>query len=101
MDKGDVSKNIYIVFYVDDLVIATANKELMQNFKDYLKDKFRMTDLNEIKLFVAIKIVRNEDKITLDQSAYIKTILDKFNMADCKAISTPLESKLDFIASKF
>ena len=32
LDKGDISKNIYIVLYVDDLVIATANKESMQNF---------------------------------------------------------------------
>ena len=29
LDKGDISKNIYIVLYVDDLVIATANKESM------------------------------------------------------------------------
>ena len=57
-----------------------------------------MTDLNEIKLFIGIKIVRYEKRITLDQSAYIKTILEKFKMADCKTISTPLESKLNYIA---
>ena len=56
-----------------------------------------MTDLNEIKLFVGIKIVRYEKRITLDQNAYIKTILDKFKIADCKTISTPFESKLDYI----
>ena len=45
-----------------------------------------MIDLNEIKLFIGIKIVRYENRITLDQSAYIKTILDKFKMADCKTM---------------
>ena len=32
LDKGDISKNIYIVLYVDDLVIATAYEESLQNF---------------------------------------------------------------------
>ena len=98
LDKGDISKNIYIVLYVDDLVIATANQDSMQNFKNYLKNKFRMTDLDEIKFFIGIKIVRSENRISLDQSAYVKTILDRFKMADCKTISTPLESKLDYAA---
>ncbi|KAG6439518.1 hypothetical protein O3G_MSEX000841 [Manduca sexta] len=60
--------------------------------------KFKMTDLNEIKLFLGIKITRFNNKITLDQSAYILTILDKFNMSNCNPISTPLENKLDYKA---
>ena len=96
LDRGHVSKNIYVVLYVDDLVIATANFETMNRFKNYLMEKFFMTDLKDIKLFLGIRVLRSENKITLDQSAYIKTILDKFNMSDCKAVSTPLENKLNY-----
>ena len=98
LDRGEVFKNIYVVLYVDDLVIATANNETMKSFKNYLMNKFCMVDLKDIKLFVGIKIERSDNEITLDQSAYIKTILNKFNMYDCKAVSTPLENKLDYVA---
>ena len=41
-----------------------------------------MTYLNDINLSIGIKIVRYEKRITLDQSAYIKIILDNFMMVD-------------------
>lgn len=70
----------------------------MNYYKNYLKNKFKMTDLNEIKLFLGIKIERLNNKITLDQNAYIKTILKKFNMLDCNPALTPLETKINYIA---
>lgn len=98
LDKGNISENIYVVLYVDDLVIATANIKTLNNFKTYLMNKFRMTDLKDIKFFLGIKVERGNEKISLDQSAYIKRVLEKFNMHDCKAVSTPLPSKLGYLA---
>ena len=96
LDRGNIHENIYVVLYVDDLVIATANIEVMNNFKNYLMNKFSMTDLKDIKLFLGIKVERTVNKIFLDQSAYIKKVLEKFKMSDCKAVSTPLPSKLNY-----
>lgn len=98
LDRGNIYKNIYVVLYVDDLVVVCANINTMTNFKRYLMSKFQMTDLNEIKLFLGIKITRESDQIFLDQSAYIKTVLAKFKMHECKPVSTPLETKLDYDA---
>lgn len=98
LDAGDILKNIYIVLYVDDLVISTANINTMNSFKTYLMSEFKMVDLKEIKCFLGIKIERYNNKITLDQEMYIKTVLEKFNMSDCKPVSTPLESKVDYNA---
>ncbi|KPI92981.1 Copia protein [Papilio xuthus] len=98
LNNGDVNKNIYVVLYVDDLVISCSENERMQNFKRYLMSKFKMTDLNDIKLFLGIKITRSENEISFDQSAYINRVLDKFNMQDCKPVNTPLESKLNYEA---
>jgi len=51
-----------------------------------------MTDLGEIKYFIGIKIEIGQDQICLSQSAYIKKVLNKFNMEECKPVSTPLPS---------
>lgn len=98
LDKGIESENIYVVLYVDDLVIVTARIEIMNSFKNYLKKTFFMSDLNEIKLFLGIKIERNNNEIVLHQSGYIKTVLEKFNMQDCNPACTPLPNKLNFEA---
>ena len=50
LDRGDTSKNIYVVLYVDDLVTATADIQTMNNFKGYLTNRFRTSDLKDIKL---------------------------------------------------
>ena len=97
-DKRDISKNIYVLLYVDDVVIATENTQTMHKFKSYLMGKFKMTDLMEIKFFIGIKIDRTEEKLYLSQSAYIQNILNRFNMQDCKSVSTPLANNLDYEA---
>ena len=52
LNKGHVSKNIYIVLYVDDLIIATQDKYTMFACKKYLMTCFEMRDLNEVRFFL-------------------------------------------------
>lgn len=96
LDRNNVKENIYVVLYVDDLVIATADKRGLNKFKTYLMQKFKMVDLNEIKLFLGMRIIRNNNMLTIDQTEYIKSLLDKFEMSDCNPVSTPFESKVDY-----
>lgn len=77
LDKLNVKDNIYLV-----LVIATKNMSTMTKFKAYLMKQFDMVDLREIKLFLSIKIERTENTIVLDQTAYLKVVLAKFNMSN-------------------
>lgn len=76
-------------------MIAKVNSGTMNNRKSYLVNKFSMTDLKGIIFFLLIfffylKVVNSNKKITLDQSAYIKTALEKFNMHDSRAVSISL-----------
>lgn len=92
------TQNIYVVLYVDDICIATGSNNTMQNFKQFLMKRFSMVDLGRINFFLGIRIERSEEKITLDQTAHLKSVLNKFNMSDCNAVSTPLPVKLDYKA---
>lgn len=95
-NKGHVTKNIYLILYVDDLVIATFDTNTMTNFKNYLKKTFKMVDLKEINIFLGIKVSRNKNEIILDQSNYLQSVLTKFNMNDSKPVDTPLNIKLNY-----
>lgn len=96
LDRGHVHKNIYIILYVDDLVIATKDINTMNNFKRFLLKQFEMVDLKEINYFLGIKIERTNSEISLDQTTYLKSILKKFNMSECNPVSTPLPVKLNY-----
>lgn len=97
--KGNsVQEDIYIVLYVDDLVIITGDMEKLAYIKGVLMKKFEMVDLNEIKLFLGIRITRTADTICFDQSAYTKSVLTKFRMENSKPVATPMEAKLDHVA---
>ena len=97
-DKGDVKRNIYILLYVDDLLIITLDIDTMINVKQYLMSQFSIVDMQELKFFLGINIERNGNIISLDQSSYLLSVLQKFNMSDCNAVSTPLPTKLNYEA---
>lgn len=96
LNKGDICKNIYILLYVDDVVIATHEPDTMSYVKSYLLSKFQMTDLQEIRFFIDIKVDIKDGLLSLSQSA--NHVLQKFNMEDCNVVSTPLPSKLNYEA---
>lgn len=97
-DNNNICRNIYVVLYVDDILIFTYDINIMTNFKNYLKNKFAMTDMNQVKLFLGICVEIKNNIITLDQSKYLTNILNKFSMKDCNTVKTPLPVKLDYSA---
>lgn len=85
----------YILLYVDDLLIVSADMKLIKVIKSMLLKEFEMTDLEEANNFLGINIVRdNTNEITMDQTNYFRKMLKKFGMSDCKGISTPIETGL-------
>lgn len=48
--------------------------------------EFNITDLQDIKLFLGIKIIRTESTLMFNQTAYLNAVLNKFNMNKCNRI---------------
>lgn len=84
-----------VVIYVDDLIIATNDKDKLNNLKMKLSKTFEMKDLGEIKYCLGIEFTKTDDgAISMSQSKYINDILVRFNMGECKDVSTPLNSNV-------
>lgn len=90
-----------IVVYVDDLNLIgtpTACKQAA----DVLSNEFEMKDLGQTKFCLAIQLSRARDGILMHQSTYIQKLLDRFEMSDCKPVSTPMVvRKLDVDRDEF
>lgn len=79
-----------VLVYVDDILIASQNTRRIEQIKTDLSSTFEVRDIGQINYCLGIAIVESKNKITLCQRGYIKDVLHKYNMENCKAVKTPL-----------
>jgi hypothetical protein len=73
---------IYLVLYVDDMLLIGNKKEIIQDVKTQLSSKFDMKDLGASNFILGMEIKRDRKrrKLWLNQRKYVETILQRFNM---------------------
>ncbi len=85
--------------YVDDIIVAAPRADDIRGIVQDLNTEFKVKDLGQLEFYLGIKVDRNREMgtITLSQERYIENLLDKFGMADCRPVSTPMDAnaKLD------
>lgn len=81
---------IIIEVYVDDIIFRSDDDKLSQNFSKDMQKEFEMSLLGELRFFSGLQISQQVDGIFISQSKYIKEMLKRFRMEDCKPLSTPM-----------
>ena len=83
---------IYLLLYVDDMLIACKHMDEIDNLKKLMSSKFEMKDLGEAKKILEIDIFRDKEKreIFVSQRKYIEKVLERFNMGGANPVITPL-----------
>ena len=84
---------VYLLLYVDDMLIACKSKVEIDRLKAQLSKEFDMKDLGEAKKILGMEIQRDRIKgtVCLTQTQYLKRVLQRFGIdGKAKAVSTPL-----------
>jgi hypothetical protein len=81
-----------IITYVDDFILIGPQGEAVKRLKVELANTFDMKDLGPCNYFLGIRITYQNNRITLCQDAYIRKVLDQFDMAESRPVLTPLDS---------
>jgi hypothetical protein len=83
---------IYLVLYVNDMLLIGNNKEIIQDVQTQWSSKFDMKDLDASNFILGMEIKRDRKKrkLWLNQRKYVETILQRFNMQGCKPIKVPI-----------
>lgn len=94
--KSNKSSVIIIALYVDDFYLIYNNKEQKLELLKLLNTHFKVKDLGEAKDCLGVRLQRNwkDGTLILHQEDYIKNVLVKFHMQDCKPVTTPMEFNL-------
>ena len=89
------SKESFLILslYVDDILLAGNDKEMIVATKAWLSSNFEMKDMGEARYVLGVKIFRDHSRkfLGLSQETYIRKILEWFHMQGCKPIDTPIK----------
>ena len=89
--KADQDKPTYIIFWVDDIIIASSDSETIAHMKQLLSERFKMDDRGKLRWFLGVDFKYVNDCYIMSQTRYIDAILQRFGMSDCKPASTPID----------
>ncbi|KAH9705132.1 Plant intracellular ras-group-related LRR protein 4 [Citrus sinensis] len=85
---------LYLLVFVDDIVLTSDNFDLVHQFVDCLTQRFSLKDLSPLSYFLGVEIVPHRHGILLSQRRYIVDILIRTHMLGAKPVSTPLPHNL-------
>ena len=76
--KVSGSAVVFLVLYVDDILLIGNDIPTLENVKSWLGNCFSMKDLGEVAYILGIKIYRDRSRklIGLSQSTYINKVLN-------------------------
>ena len=87
------SKFIFLILYVDDILLATNDLHLLHETKRFLSNNFEIKDMGEVTYVIGIEIFRNRSlgMLGLYQKSYINKVLERFRMQNCSASPVPIQ----------
>ena len=85
-------KYIFLVLYIDDILLATNDIDLLVETNQLLFSHFDIKDLGEASYVLEIQILHDRPSgiMRLSQHMYIDHILKMFNMQSCSSSKTPI-----------
>jgi hypothetical protein len=57
-----------------------------------MQNEFEMSLLGELSFFLGLQICQRNQGIFISQTKYIKEMLKRFGMEDCKLVTTPMQT---------
>jgi hypothetical protein len=92
MQKFKSGKYIFLILYLDDILLAWSDVSLLRETKKFLSSNFDMKDLCEASYVLGIEIHRDRKNrvFGLSQKAYLEKVLIKYNMHKSNATPAPI-----------
>ncbi|PKI56466.1 hypothetical protein CRG98_023104 [Punica granatum] len=84
---------VILSLYVDHLLVTGDNKVQVEKLKGDLQKVFEMTDLGDMSYFLGMKVQQKKNEAFICQKKYLREILKKFKMEECKSALTPMNLK--------
>ena len=81
---------IFIIIYVDDILITCDNSTAIHTLIHDLNTAFALKTLGSVHYFLGFEVIRTPYVLHLRQTKYASNLLQKTNMSNAKPSSTPM-----------
>ena len=81
---------IYLLLYVDDIILIGNNSSLLARFTCKLHSEFAIKDLGSLSYFLGLKATPTTDGLFISQLKYARDILTRAQLLDSKPVHTPM-----------
>ncbi|KAK5832585.1 hypothetical protein PVK06_016387 [Gossypium arboreum] len=85
---------VVLLVYVDDLLIAGNDINMIRELKGFLNTTFKMKDLGDLRYFIGIEVLRFKEGIVLSQKKYAHELIEDTGLKNAKIAAAPLEQNL-------
>jgi hypothetical protein len=83
---------VYLLLYVDDIVLTASSTAVLQHTISALKRKFTMKSLVPLHHFFGVFVQHQANGLFLTQRQFALDILERTGMMDCKLVSMPVDT---------
>ena len=81
---------IYLLLYVDDIIITSNDSSLLDSFARKLNSEFASKDLGSLSYFLGLEATSTTDGFFISQLKYAWDILTRARLLDSKPVHTPM-----------
>uniref|UniRef100_A0A2N9FEJ6 Reverse transcriptase Ty1/copia-type domain-containing protein n=1 Tax=Fagus sylvatica TaxID=28930 RepID=A0A2N9FEJ6_FAGSY len=92
------SFTMFILIYVDDIIITCSNPTEIDALLILLQSDFAVKDLGKLNYFLGVEVIPNAHGAFLSQQRYILDLLKHTKMIDAKPVSSPMASTTNLTA---
>ncbi|KAI3827539.1 hypothetical protein L1987_01616 [Smallanthus sonchifolius] len=89
--KDEGGEILLVQIYIDDIIFGSIRKKLCKEFEILMHSKFEMSSMGELNFFLGLQVKQVPNGIFISQSIYVKSILERFKMANCSSARTPMQ----------
>ncbi|KAJ9539546.1 hypothetical protein OSB04_032279 [Centaurea solstitialis] len=84
------SSLIYLLVYVDDIIVTGNDDSLIQRLIDRIHKTFAIKDLEKLNYFLGLEVTYTDDGLFLSQEKYAHDILLRAKLHESKPVTTPM-----------
>ncbi|KAK4390127.1 Retrovirus-related Pol polyprotein from transposon RE2 [Sesamum angolense] len=86
--------SLFLLVYVDNVLLTGPSMELLQEVKTYLHELFTIKDMGAARYFLGLEIARSTLGLYVTQTKYVLDIVHDAGLSNAKGVSTPFPQGL-------
>ncbi|GKE37549.1 retrovirus-related pol polyprotein from transposon TNT 1-94, partial [Tanacetum coccineum] len=91
--QQDGNDLLLVKIYVDDIIFASTNTALCNEFSNQMTTKFKMSMMGQMSFFLGLQISQSPRGIFINQSKYASKIVKKYGLHTADSVDTPMVEK--------